>query len=123
VILKEATIGGTVYLDYLDSEMALPESERVAFDYGAISNKIRGVLIHKSTGESGIPLGADVCREAIDGTGNKIRNLTAADGTPLDSVAKLQSYHDKDLAIAYMLEVVGMQIWRRQAGEEVERKN
>lgn len=123
MILHEALVGGTIYLDYIESEMELPESERVAFDYGAIKNRDRINLLHRSANASGMPNGADVCAAAIDGLGKKIRNLKASDGSELDTVAKLLAYADKDLAITYMLEIVGSHIWRRQAGGEVDLKN
>lgn len=123
MILKEALIGGTVYLDWIDEENALPETERVAFDYGPIPNRVRVEMLHRTSNANGIPNGADVCKAAIDDAGKKVRNLKAADGTELDSIAKILAYPDKDIALAYMVELVGMQIWRRQAGEEKTIKN
>ncbi|MFA5165409.1 MAG: hypothetical protein WC481_07595 [Candidatus Omnitrophota bacterium] len=119
MVLEEATIGGTVYLEYDESEMALPEKERVAFDYRALTNREKIDLLHKSTGEWGIPNGADVCLTAV----TRVRNLAGRDGAALDSVAKLLAYHDKDNKIAYMLTLVGAKIWRRQSGDEVGLKN
>jgi hypothetical protein len=119
VILHEAVIGGTVFLEYIESEMALPEAERVAFDYRALTNREKVDLLHKTTNGRGIPNGADVCVAAV----KKIRNLTRADGTPLDTVEKVLAYNDSDNWLAYMLVIVGAKIWSRQSGEEVGLKN
>jgi len=123
MIIQEATIGGTVYCEWDEKEMALPESERVSFDYGAISNRDKIDLMHKSYRTAGFPNGADVCLAAIDGKGKKIRNLKKADGTVLDTVAKCLEFNDADNFIANVIELVGYKIWRRQSGEEVELKN
>jgi hypothetical protein len=120
MILQEATIGGTVYLDYDDDEMALDEKDRVAFDYRALTNREKIDLLHRSTGSRGIPNGADVCLIAV----KKVRNLMQRDGkTALDTVGKLLEYPDVNNSIAYMLTIVGAKIWVRQAGEEVGLKN
>ena len=66
MILEEATIGGTVYLDYLDSEKAKPEAERVAFVYRALTNREKATLIHSTPIDKyGIPNGVDVCEKAV----------------------------------------------------------
>jgi hypothetical protein len=119
MIMKEATVGGTVHLDYLESEMALPEAERVAFDYRPLTNRERVDLLHRTTNSRGAPNGAEVCQVAV----TKIRNLTRADGQPLDTVEKLMAYPDKDNSLAYMIVIIGSRIWARQAGEEVGLKN
>lgn len=120
MILQEATIGGTVYLDYDDDEMALDEKDRVAFDYRALTNREKIDLLHRTGGNRGIPNGADVCLIAV----KKVRNLLQRDGkTPLDTVQKLLEYPDVNNGIAYMLTIVGSKIWMRQSGEEVGLKN
>jgi hypothetical protein len=119
MILEEATIGGTVYLEYDEKEMALPEKERVAFDYRALTNREKIDLLHKSTGEWGIPNGADVCLVAV----TRVRNLAGKDGNVLDSIPKMLAYKDGNNRIAYMITLVGAKIWRRQSGEEVGLKN
>jgi lambda repressor-like predicted transcriptional regulator len=116
VILKEAIIGGTIYLDWIESENALPEAERVAFDYGSISNRKRIELLHKSA--DGIPNPADVALAAIDDMGKKVRNLKAADGTALDTVRKILDYPDDEMALATMIYAVGRRIWLKQFGGE-----
>lgn len=118
MILEEATIGGTVYLEYDEKEMALPEKERVAFDYRALTNREKIDLL-RSTGEWNIPNAADVCLTAV----TRVRNLNSKEGAPLDTIAKCLAYHDKNNNIAYMLTIVGAKIWMRQSGEEVGLKN
>jgi len=119
VILQEAVIGGTVYLDYIESEMEKPEAERVAFDYRALTNREKVDLLHRSTNGNGIPNGVDVCSIAV----KKVRNLFGKDETPLDTVEKMLAFNDADNVLAYMLVIVGAKIWRRQGGEEVGLKN
>jgi len=119
MVLKEATIGGTVYLDYLASEQELPESERVAFDYRPLTNRERTDLLHRTTNTRGFPNGAEVCKVAV----KAIRNLTKENGQPLDTIEKIMEYPDKDNTLAYMLILVGSRIWERQAGEGVGLKN
>jgi hypothetical protein len=123
MILKEATVGGKIFLDWMESEKALDESERVAFNYGPISNKVKIRLLHQTVNERGIPNGADVCKAAIDDLGLKVVNLKAADGSELDTIQKMLAYHDKDLTLAYIIEMVGSIIWAKQTGEEVGLKN
>lgn len=123
MILKEATVGGKVYLDWMEGEEALDESERVAFNYGPITNKVKIKLLHTTVNERGMPNGADVCKAAIDDLGLRVVNLKAADGTDLDTISKILAYPDKDLTLAYMIEMVGAIIWGKQAGEEVGLKN
>jgi len=123
MILQEAIIGGTIYLDYVESEMALPESERVAFDYGPIPNRVRVDLLHRTSNGNGAPNGLEVCRAAIDGNNKKIKNLFGEKKEVLDTVEKVLAYPDKDMVLAYMLEIVGMKIWRKQVGEDVDLKN
>lgn len=115
MILQEAVIGGVVYLDYIEAEMALPESDRVAFEYRALTNREKIDLLHRTTNGRGMPNGADVCAVAV----KKIRNLNDAKGNPLDTVDKLLAYPDKDNSLAYMLVIVGARIWAKQSGEEV----
>lgn len=120
MILKEALIGGTVYLDYDKTEMALPENDRVAFCYRALTNREKVDLLHVACDEKGLPNFADVCKKAV----TSIKNLYAEDGvTPIDTIDKILSYTDKDNVLAYMLVIVGTKIWIRQAGEEVGLKN
>lgn len=119
MILQEATIGGVIYLDYLETEMALPEAERVAFEYRALTNREKVDLLHRTTNGRGVPNGGDVCLIAV----KKIRNLLDDKGNKLDTVEKLMSYPDKDNSLAYMLVIVGGRIWAKQSGDEVERKN
>lgn len=123
MILHEATIGGVIYLDWIDSEMALPEAERVAFEYGAISNRDKVSLIYKNMGGNTMPDPADVCMAAIDGLGKKVRNLKGPDGSPLDTIDKMLKCKDADLTIAYIIANVGMKIWARQNGGEEGLKN
>ena len=123
MILKEATIGGVVYLAWNENEMALPESERVGFNYGPLSNKVKIKLLHESGLGHSSPNGVDVCKAAIDDLGKKITNLKGANGEVLDTVAKCLAYQDADNELAYMLEIQGLTIWRRQMGEEVGLKN
>jgi hypothetical protein len=119
MVLQEALIGGTVYLEYVEEEMSLPEMERVAFEYRALTNREKIDLLHRTTNSRGVPNGGDVCAIAV----KKIRNLAKADGTPLDTVEKILSYSDKDNSLAYMLFIVGSIIWRRQGGESINLKN
>jgi hypothetical protein len=119
MILQEAMIGGTLYLDYLASEMALPESERVAFVYRALTNREKVDLLHRTGNRNGMPNGADVCEKAI----TKIRNLYKPDGTPLDTISKLLDYHDGGNEIAYMITITGSKIWTLQMGNEEALKN
>lgn len=123
MILKEATVGGKIYLDWMESEKSLDESEKVAFNYGPLSNKTKINLLHKSVNDRGVPNGGDVCKAAIDDLGLKVENLKAADGKELDTIAKILAYPDKDLTLAYMIEMVGTLIWAKQTGEEVGLKN
>ena len=117
MILKEATVGGTVYVDWLEDETKLPESERIAFDYGPISNRAKIDLLHNTRGTTTIPNGADVCKAAIDGTGRKVKNITTPTGDKLDTIEKLLAYNDDGNQIAYMIEIIGCEIWKRQSGE------
>jgi hypothetical protein len=122
MILREATIGGVVYLEDFDDEMALPENERVAFPYGPLTTRERVDLIHRSANIAGQPNGADVCLAAIDGKGKKIINLRGKDGTVIDTVAKFMAY-GSDNTPAYILEIVGVTIWRKQNISEALIKN
>lgn len=120
MILKEALIGGTVYLDYDEREMALPENERIAFDYRALTNREKINLLHKNINGIGRPNGAEICELSVI----KVRNLFYTDGkTPMDTIAKLLDYKDGGNTIAYMLTIVGAMIWNRQSGDEVGLKN
>ncbi|MBE3143206.1 MAG: hypothetical protein IMZ61_04680 [Planctomycetes bacterium] len=119
MILQEATIGGTVYLEYDDEQMKLPEAERVAFKYRVLTNKEKIDLIHKTQGVSGRPNGGDVCLTAC----TQVDNLMRSDGTALDTVIKMMAYPDVHNRIAYMLTIVGAAIWYRQTGEEAGLKN
>ncbi len=117
MILKEATIGGTIYVDWLEDETKLPEAERIAFDYGPLSNRVKIDLLHNSRSATGFPNGADVCKAAIDGTGRKVKNITTPTGEKLDTIEKLLAYNGEGNSIAYMIEIAGCEIWKRQAGE------
>ena len=124
MVLREATIGGVVYLDWNTVEMAKPEAERVTFQYGPLTNREKINLLHSSSGLGLMyPNGADVCLAAIDAKGLKIKNLSGAKGEVLDTVQKLLEYNDAGNETAYMVELVGVVIWRRQSGEEVGLKN
>ena len=122
MILKEATIGGVVYLDWVKSEMALPEKDRVAFEYGAISEGKRQELLNDSIGVDKMPDPAKICKAAIDDLGKKIRNLKAEDGTVIDTVEKLLA-RSNDLMMTYLLYTVGRKIWVNQSGGSVDTKN
>jgi hypothetical protein len=122
MILKEATIGGVVYLEEFDDEMALPENERVAFHYGPLTTRERVDLLHSTINGSGRPNGADVCLKSIDGKGKKISNLFGKDGSPVDTVSKCILY-STDNSLAYIIEIVGMHIWDRQNISEALIKN
>ncbi len=119
MVLQEATIGGTVYLEYDDDQMKLDEKDRVAFDYRALTNREKIDLLHRSAGRGGIPNGADICLVAV----TKVRNLEKRDGSALDSIQKMLEYQDINNTIAYMIEIIGSRIWSRQCGEEVGLKN
>lgn len=113
MILSEATVGGVIYLEWIDSEMKLPEDQRVAFNYGVLTTRERIDLLHKTSNASGKPNGVDVCMAAIDRKGLKIKNLFGKDGAIIDTIEKCLSY-DSDTFLAYMLELVGLTIWDRQ---------
>jgi hypothetical protein len=123
MVLKEAFVGGTIYLSWIKSEMALPEAERVAFDYGPISNRARLKLLHGGYNEDGTPDQVAICIEAIDKQDKKIRNLKNAQGEPLDTIEKVLDANGNDPFIAYMLTFVGNKIWAGQRGSEVGLKN
>jgi hypothetical protein len=122
MILAEATIGGVLYLDWIDSEMALPETERVAIEYGTITNKERIDLIHRSS-INGLPNPSDIALIAIDGKGKKIRNLKGADGTILDTVQKCLSYNDEKMIISQIIYRIGTSIWLKQLLTDEQQKN
>lgn len=122
MILKEATSGGIVYLDWSDSEMALPEEQRVAFPYGVLSTKERVALLHNTANGVGRPNGGDVCKAAVDGKGFKIKNLFTGEGIALDTVEKCLSYKT-DATLSYILEMAGIAIWDRQNISEAQIKN
>lgn len=119
MILERALVGGTIYLDYEPAEMALPEADRVAFDYGPISMQKRIELVYQGINKFGYPNPAAVCKAAIDDLGKKIRNLKAPDGEELDSIEKLLACKDGGKSIAYMITIVGRKIWDAQDGEGI----
>jgi len=140
MILEEATVGGVVYVDYIEREMKLPEQERVAFLYRALTNREKIQLIHDARGKQ--PNGAEVASVAVTGVKNlkgkpdkvkkdgvleKMKTLFGVtDKTELvdlDTIEKVLVYPDKGMELAYMVEVAGVTIWKRQSGEEVELKN
>ncbi|MGV0982620.1 MAG: hypothetical protein ACOYB0_09685 [Polynucleobacter sp.] len=140
MILQEALVGGTLYLDYLESELALPEKERVAFDYRALTNKEKVKLIHGAEGR--FPNGADVCLVAVTAVHNlkgivdnkkkggafdALKRIFDKEKIPdtvdLDTIEKILAYPDKDLTLAYVLEGIGTRIWFKQMGQEEELKN
>lgn len=117
MVLQEAMIGGTVFLEYDDEEMKLEEKDRVAFDYRALTNREKIDLMYKTKGSMN---GADVCLVAV----TKVRNLFEKDKvTALDTIEKMLGYKDAGNEITNMLVIVGSEIWRRQSGEEVGLKN
>jgi hypothetical protein len=119
MILQEAKIGGTLYLDYDPDEMALPESERVAFNYGPISNRARVELLHKSINRNGYPNYADICKSAIDDLGKRIDNLKDSNGNDLDTIGKMLEWKDGGKGISLMITIIGRKIWDAQDGELV----
>jgi hypothetical protein len=120
MILQEATIGGTIYLADFDfpDELNLPEEQRAAFDYRALTNRERIALVYKC--RNGLtPNWSDICEAAV----TKIKNIKRQDGTPITTIQDLLSYQDKDKAIMVILISVGNEIWKRQSGENLTLKN
>jgi hypothetical protein len=123
MILQEAKIGGKLYLDYDPAEMALPEAERVTFNYGPISNLRRVELLSNGLNKQGKPNYVEVCRAAIDELGKKVDNLKDKNGNALDTIEKILAWKDGGKTIAYMIVIIGHAIWEAQDGAEVGLKN
>lgn len=123
MILKEALVGGTLYLDWIEEENNKPIDERVAFEYGTLSSKQRVELIHKTVNSNGIPDPIAVCKMAIDGNGKKVKNLLSGDGKELDTIEKILDYKNADLSLAYILSMIGSKIWINQMGDSQVIKN
>jgi len=117
MILKEAVLGGTWYVEYLKEENALPESERVAIDYRALTNREKIELLDKAKGP--MPGTEALLNKCVIG----IRNLTNSKGEPLDALDKLLSYPDEDHIISFMLCIAAHDIWQKQGGNHEMLKN
>ena len=117
MILKEAMIGGVYYPEYIESEMALPESERVALVYRALTNRERIMLIDSA--KNVMPDPAQVCLTAV----TQVRNVTGSKGEQLDTIEKLLNYNDAGHQIDYLIVIAGREIWRRQGGSAEMLKN
>lgn len=119
MILKEATIGGTYYPDYLESENAKPESERVAFVYKALTNREKIDLLDQVKGIGVEPNTVPLLMKAV----TSVRNIVTEDGTELDTIPKLLAYNDEGHQVDYLLCVASREIWKRQGMSEVLSKN
>jgi len=117
MILKEAMLGGVWYVDYLKTEKAMPESDRVSIVYRALTNREKLELLDQAQGP--VPKTESILEKCV----TSIRNLTDSKGNPLDTLAKLLAYPDGDHTISYMLFIAAHDIWRNQGGNQEMLKN
>jgi hypothetical protein len=112
MIMKEAVLGGSYWIDWLPSEQAKPESERVMFEYRPLTNRERLEIADKvmvdANGTIRYP-SIEIMKRCITG----IRNLE--DGS-IDTFAKLMDHPGLDEHMLVILTIAAREIWQRQTG-------